>query len=42
MTTKERIELMVWCHQAIIAAQLQEATLQILQLKIIKEKCLHL
>ena len=37
MTTKERIELMVWCQNAVIAAKLQEATLQIEQLKLLQK-----
>lgn len=37
MTTKERIDLMFWCQQAIIAARLQDATLQIEQLKILSK-----
>jgi hypothetical protein len=38
MTAKERIELLVWCQQAVIAARISEASIQVQQLKILASK----
>lgn len=38
MTTKERIALMVWCQNAVIAVKFQEAAIQIQQQDISKDK----
>lgn len=37
MTTKEKLILMVWCQEAVIALKLQEAAIKIQQMEILKK-----